>query len=224
MRVTFVRHHVEDEPGLLGEAFEARNFEVTVHEGAQPDRLPDPAGLDAAVVLGAVWSVYDTATIGSWIGEELAWLRSLDSAGVPVLGVCFGAQALAAAHGGSVEPAPRKEIGWVTVEPVRPELVKPGPWFQFHGDRCVLPPGAEILATNDVAVQAYALRRNLAVQFHPEVDGPQLERWIEHGGRDEIAGSGLDPDELLAATIKEEGAARERADELVGAFLRTTSQ
>ncbi len=219
-----MRHHLEDEPGLLGEAFAARNFEVSVHDGTQPDQLADPAGLDAAVVLGSVWSVYDTATIGSWIGEELAWLRSLDDAGVPVLGVCFGAQALAAAHGGSVEPAPRKEIGWVAVEPVCPELVKPGPWFQFHADRCVLPPGAEILATNDVAVQAYALRRNLAVQFHPEVDGPQLERWIEHGGRDEIAGSGLDPDELLAATINEEGAARERADELVGAFLRSTSR
>ncbi|MHB1929177.1 MAG: type 1 glutamine amidotransferase [Acidimicrobiales bacterium] len=222
MRVTFVRHHLEDEPGLLGEAFESRGLEVAVHEGARPGPLPDPTGTDAVVVLGAVWSVYDTATIGSWIGEELEWLRALDAAGVPLLGVCFGAQALAAAHGGSVEPAPRKEIGWVTVEPVRPEVVESGPWFQFHGDRCVPPPGADVLATSDVAVQAYALRRNLAVQFHPEVDAPQLERWLEHGGREEIAAFGLDPDELLAATTREEEAARLRADELVEAFLRST--
>ncbi|WP_267883791.1 glutamine amidotransferase-related protein [Streptomyces sp. NRRL S-646] len=48
----------------------------------------------------------------SWIGGELALLRKAHRFGIPVLGVCFGAQALTAALGGSVEPSPRPEIGW----------------------------------------------------------------------------------------------------------------
>jgi len=220
VRVAVLRHHLEDEPGLLGQAFEARGFAVEVHEGARPGPFPGPEGLDAAVMLGAVWSAYDRRAVGGWMGDELDWLRRLDAAGVPVLGVCFGAQALAAAHGGAVEQAPCREIGWVAVDTRRPEVVGPGPWFQFHGDRCVLPAGAEVLATNEVAVQAYRLRRNLAVQFHPEVDQAQLVRWLEHGGREELVAEGIDPDALVEETRAEEDAARGRADTLVGAFLQ----
>lgn len=222
MRLVVLRHHEEDEPGLVGEAFEARGFDVAVHDGARPGPLPDPEAADVAVVLGSVWSVYDRAAVGAWIDAELDWLRTLDRRGVPVLGVCFGAQALAAAHGGAVEPAPRKELGWVAVDSSQPDLLGAGPWFQWHGDRCVPPPDAEVVARTEVAVQAYRVRRNLAVQFHPEVDRAQLVRWLEHG-RDELVANGVDPDQLLAATTAEEPAARARADGLVDAFLRVTA-
>ena len=69
-------------------------------------------------------------------------------------------------------------------------------------------------------MQAFALRVNLAVQFHPEVDGVQLRRWLDDGGRAEAERAGEDPDKLLAQTIAEEPAAAARADRLVAAALR----
>lgn len=62
--------------------------------------------------------------------------------GVPILGTCFGSQALATALGGSVEPSPRPEIGWIHVETDVSDLVTPGPWLDWHYARCALPPCA----------------------------------------------------------------------------------
>src|SRR5260370_21111864 len=97
MRVVVIRHHEEDSAGFIGAAFEARGAELTVHMFPEDGPLPEFIGIDHVVVLGAICSVYDDGPARAWIAEELAWLRQADEAGVPVLGVCFGAQALAAA-------------------------------------------------------------------------------------------------------------------------------
>jgi GMP synthase-like glutamine amidotransferase len=219
MRVIVVAHHDIDDAGFIGAAFEARGATLDVHLMPEDGPLPALDGADHVVVLGAKWSVYDQATIGSWIGAELDWLRAADRAGVPVLGICFGAQALSAALGGAVESAGRQEIGWTTVRTHDPQVIEPGPWMEFHGDRCLPPPAARILASNDLCVQAFALRASLAVQFHPEVDATQLRRWLDDGGADEARQAGVDPDELLARTAAEEPGAAARADRLVAAAL-----
>ena len=220
MRVLVVRHHDIDEAGFIGAAFAARGAELAVHLVPDDGPLPALDGVDHIIVLGAAWSVYDEAAVGHWIGAELDWLRQADRAGVPVLGICFGAQALSAALGGEVRPAARHEIGWTTVETLAPGVIEAGPWLEFHGDQCLPPPKARILARNEVCVQAFALRANLAVQFHPEVDGRQLERWLSDGGLAEAARAGQDPAEFLAATVAQEPAAAARADRLVAAALR----
>jgi GMP synthase-like glutamine amidotransferase len=220
MRVIVVRHHEVDEAGFIADAFAARGARLSTHLFPGDGPLPALDGVDHVVVLGAVWSVYDEAAIGSWIGAELDWLRQADRAGVPVLGICFGAQALSAAHGGQVTAASRKEIGWTMVETLDPDIIEPGPWLEFHGDQCLPPAEATILARNEVGVQAFTLRANLAVQFHPEVDGPQLERWLAGGGRAEAQRAGQDPDEFIARTVAEEPAAAARAGRLVAAALR----
>jgi GMP synthase-like glutamine amidotransferase len=224
MRVIVVRHHEVDEAGFIADAFAARGAEITSHLFPGDGPLPALDGVDHVVVLGAVWSVYDKAAIGTWIGDELDWLRQADRAGVPVLGICFGAQALSAAHGGRVTPASRKEVGWTLIETLDPGVIEPGPWLEFHGDQCLPPAAATVLARNEVSVQAFALRANLAVQFHPEVDGPQLERWLVDGGRAEAERAGQDPDMFIAQTIAEEPAAAARADRLVAAALRLAAR
>ena len=217
MRVLVIRHHGVDSAGFIGDAFEARGAALAIH--LLPDDGPLPAldGVDHIVVLGAESSVNDP---DPWIAAELDWLRAVDQAGVPVLGICFGAQALCAALGGGVEAMDRKEIGWTLVESADHELIPAGPWLEFHGDRCLPPATASVLARNDAGVQAFRLGRHLAFQFHPEVDGPQLKRWLDAGGDKDAERLGLDPDQFLAETIREEPAARERADRLVAAALR----
>ena len=224
MRVAVVRHHEEDSAGFIGAAFEARGAELSSVLFPKEGPLPDLTGLAHIILLGSTCSVYDEGDARAWIDEELAWLRRADAAGVPVLGICFGAQMLATVLGGTVEDAGRQEIGWVTVDSADPGLIPPGPWLEFHHDRCQPPGQATVLARNDFGVQAYRLGRHLAVQFHPEVDGAQLQLWLDAGGRAEIEANGQDPDAMLAETIAEEPAAAARADQLVASALRIAAE
>ncbi|MGW3117603.1 type 1 glutamine amidotransferase [Streptomyces sp. NPDC001107] len=228
MRALVVQHDHTTEPGLVGARLVERGYDlkaVTVvpeHRHHTPDvafDFPEAADWDLVVSLGAPWSVYDETAIGSWIGGELALLRKAHHLGIPVLGVCFGAQALTTALGGSVEPSPRPEIGWTEIDTYDPSLVGRGPWMQWHYDRCVLPPGAEELARNEVGVQAFRVGRSLGVQFHPEITMWMLRGWLANGGEEQALRHGVDPGELLARSGDLEPTARANARNLVDAFL-----
>jgi GMP synthase-like glutamine amidotransferase len=220
VRLLLVLHHEVDGLGLLDGPFRQARFAVDEWLlPASADRRVDVTGYQAVVVLGSPDSVYGDEA-AQWIGTELATLRDADAHAVPVLGICFGAQSLCTALGGRVEPAPAEELGWTTIE-VEPDAgLDAGPWFQHHGDRCLLPDGVEVLASTPIAVQAYRAGPHLGVQFHPEVDAGQLHRWYDAGVRQALVGKAVDPDELLAATRAEEPSARRRAASLVAMFLQ----
>jgi GMP synthase-like glutamine amidotransferase len=229
MRVMFLQHDPGSRPALVGEHLAARGAVPTiVHmsqdltDGTWHGEFPDPLDHDLVVSLGAIWSLYDRTQVGSWIDRELDLLRRADAHGVPVLGICFGAQALAAAHGGEVLPAGRAEVGWLPVASDDPDRIPPGPWMQWHSDRVVLPPGAVELARNEVCPQAFALRRNLGVQFHPEVDAATVRAWIELGGPPAAAfleAAGTSVDAVLADSVGHERRARADLARLVDRFL-----
>ena len=234
-RVLFVQQDHLSPTGPVGEGFADLGYDVeellVVPEDrfATPDvtvDLPDPTGYDAIVPMGAPWSVYDQATIGTWVGAELAFLRTAHDAGVPVLGLCFGGQALAAALGGRVVAAGTTRIGWQTVRTSRPDLVEPGPWFQWHEDRWELPPAlssAGVAATDDCE-QAFLVGRSLGLQFHPELTPAMLAGWLDNGGRELAIANGDDPDELVAVTDRESAAAATRARRLVARFVDVVAE
>ncbi|MFI6057974.1 type 1 glutamine amidotransferase [Streptomyces sp. NPDC051286] len=228
MRALVIKHDHVTEPGRVGDRLVERGYELTTVTVVPESRhhapnvefdFPDADGWDLIVSLGAPWSVYDDVAIGSWIGGELALLRKAHHLDIPVLGVCFGAQALATALGGSVEASPRPEIGWTEIETEVPDLVPPGPWFQWHYDRCVLPPGAVALARNTVCTQAFRAGRALGVQFHPEVTTAMVRGWVDLGGAEQCVRHGVDPDELLVRSRAMESVARTHARHLVDGFL-----
>ncbi|MBS1692665.1 MAG: gamma-glutamyl-gamma-aminobutyrate hydrolase family protein [Actinobacteria bacterium] len=224
-RLLQIAHDHLSPAGAVADRFTERGYAITEllvvpgerfeDPGVDAD-FPDPSGFDAVMLLGAPWSTYDPA-VGSWVGPELEFLRAADRDGVPVLGICFGGQMLATAHGGSVHASPVPEIGWHLVHGDEPAL--DGAWFQWHYDRWVVPPGAVEAARNAAASQAFVLRRNLAVQFHPEVDADGIRGWLDFGGHRKATAAGLDPRVILTQTAGLADAAAVRARGLVDMFL-----
>jgi GMP synthase-like glutamine amidotransferase len=229
VRALFLQHDPGSQPGLVGDALERHGYGLellemssTIEDGAWHGTYPDPLDHDLLVPMGAVWSLYDRSQVGSWIDAELELLRRADAHGIPVLGICFGAQALSAAHGGEVTSSGRLELGWTSVDTDDPELIPPGPWMQWHGDVFTVPSGGKELARNDVGPQAFRLRRNLGVQFHPEVDRAQVARWMELAGPtvgDTLAAVGLTVEELLATCDLHGERARADVDRMIDRFV-----
>jgi GMP synthase-like glutamine amidotransferase len=228
VRVLFVKQDHASPSGLVGDAFASLGwdeFELTVVPEARflspdvPAYFPSPDLFDAIVLYGAPWSVYDTATIGSWVGDEIAFARSAISLGVPLLGICFGGQLLAAALGGSVAAAPTPEIGWIPVSDDPSGLIEPGPWFSWHFDRFTVPSTAAVLSRTAAADQAFCAGRSLGLQFHPEVNEEVLDSWLRVGGYDQLSGLDIDAEALLEQTRQLAGAAAARTTELVRRFV-----
>lgn len=216
--ILVLRHHLEDNPGLLGEAFSARGFNLDVVMMDATTPTPSVEGFVALVILGSKESVYDPVVEVEWFGRELDVMTRADRNGLAIFGVCFGAQALCRYAGGEVRAAATPEMGWYEIEPVNGSKIAPGPWFEYHYDRCVLPPEAELWATTPNAVQAFVVGRHLGVQFHPEIEGVQLAEWFS-SGTDDARALGVDPRDLLAQTVKETPRARLRARDLVDTFI-----
>lgn len=114
-------------------------------------------------------------------------VRDSVDAGLPVLGICLGAQILARALDADVYRAPVKEIGWREVratgvpDPVLEPFAPRSRVFQFHEDTFSLPPGADLLLAGDeVAVQAFRIGDNAyGIQFHFEVTTTEIESWCD---------------------------------------------
>lgn len=230
MRALVVAHDHASPHGHVGRRLTERGFTVDRHLVVPEERYADPGvttdfpdftGYDVVVLLGSPWGVYEKERLGTWLLPEQEQLRAADAAGTPVLGICFGGQLLADTHGGSVAPSPHPEIGFVevSVSADGEGLVSGGPWFEWHFDRWELPPDAVELARNDAASQAFVLRRNLAVQFHPEIDADGVQAWIDNGGAAELAERGIDAGELVDGVRATEASSYARAAALVDAFL-----
>jgi GMP synthase-like glutamine amidotransferase len=204
---------VEQQPdapaGLIADWARERGARLEVLRAAEVAQWPVPSAGTAVVALGSDHSVH--ASTDPWIAREVAFLRDAHAAGVPVLGVCFGAQALAAALGGSVERAARPEIGWIDVEGKAPEA---GRWFAWHEDAIALPPGVEVRAQTASARQAFALGRSTGIQFHPEVTPAIVENWLRTG-RGDVDTHGVDADGVLRETRERAAEVRARAFDLL---------
>jgi GMP synthase-like glutamine amidotransferase len=192
MRVLSIVHEPTSTGG--GGLFE----EVVVGRGDVLDRWvmpestsePDSAeSYDAIMVFGGAMHP-DQDAEHPWLADEAAFLREAIDREVPLLGVCLGAQLIARAAGGTVGPARRAEVGWHVVEPnaagredpVLGAMPARFEAFQWHYYNFELPPGAELLAENDAARQAYRLgERTWGVQFHPEVTRHMLDHWFVIG-------------------------------------------
>ena len=161
---------------------------------------------DLVIMMGGPMSVYE-ADQHPWISCQLRRLRLRLERDLPTLGVCFGAQMIAAALGGRVYPGPAPEVGFDLVDVQADAKTGPlrhlagVPVLHWHGDTFTLPEGAELLASSArYAHQAFRRGSNvLALQFHAEMGlDPRFDTWLDCWP-DAVAAAGADSAQLRDA-------------------------
>ncbi len=204
-RALALRHVAFEDVGVWSSVLGERGYDLHYVE-VGPRSLPLEAieACDLLIVLGAPIGVYETDAYPCLLDEIEAIRRRL-AARRPTLGVCLGAQLMAAALGARVAPGPGKEIGYAPVELTPEGLGSPlaaiagSSVLHWHGDNFDLPAGAERLAATKLCPnQAFRLGDfALGLQFHIEADPDGLESWLI-GHACELAAAKLDPRTLRA--------------------------
>ena len=141
------------------------------------DQLPSSESLAMLVVLGGPMGVGDRDAL-PWMSAELKLIEKCLERGIPVLGICLGAQMMAHVLGAPVGPSPYREIGWWRVNfsaaaravPGWEELPAEATLFHWHGEMFNLPAGAVRLASSAGCPEQGFLfgGHALGLQFHPE--------------------------------------------------------
>lgn len=207
-----IEHVPHERLGTFEPAFEAAGLRLATFRACDSNASwPSLEAVQGIVGMGGPMSVYQQATY-PWIAKELALLREAVERGLPVLGVCLGAQMLASALGATVRPAPQKEIGWYPLmrepgaegDPLFEPFGQTETVFQWHGDTFALPKGAVRLASSPLCPepldsasprsgfdlhgtrgieQAFRYGTNAyGLQFHLEVTEAMIRAWMRNPG------------------------------------------
>lgn len=206
MKSALIIRHVPYE-GVAGyrEPIEQAGYQVDRIDVADPAfpalDLREP---DLVIMMGGPMGVYDQIE-HPWIRCQMRRLAARLAADRPTLGVCFGAQMIAAALGADVYRGHARELGFHAVEVHDPDSplrhVADVPVLHWHGDTFTLPPQAELLASSPLYPhQAFRRGPNLlALQFHAEMgEDERFEAWIEQSPED-VREAGHTPETLRAA-------------------------
>ncbi len=149
------------------------------------------------------------------VENESAFVRAALRAGTPVMGICYGAQLMARALGGTSWRADVAEVGWQRVDTVDDQLCPEGPWGQLHSDVFAPPPTARVLGTSWRGAQCFIDdslgARSIAWQFHPEVTAKTYERWVNEGY---YGDGGVDEKDLIRQAYDNEARSRIAAHQL----------
>ena len=221
-----VRHVAFEDLGLLGPLVAVRGYEVRYHDaGIDSFDVRTLLAPDLVIVLGGPIGVYEGDAY-PFIAGEIAAVAARLNADKPMLGICLGAQMMAAALAARVAPGPVKEIGWAPLtltEAGKASVLAPlgaTPVLHWHGDNCDLPAGCTRLAsTPHCPVQAFTrMPSQLALQFHVETEPARFESWLV-GHTVELGKAGIDP-RALRTQVNELGpATREFGGKVLAAWL-----
>ncbi|MDX1561294.1 MAG: gamma-glutamyl-gamma-aminobutyrate hydrolase family protein [Gammaproteobacteria bacterium] len=231
MRKLLVFQHVPLEPlGTLNAQFKQAGFRIRyVNFDRQPDARVDVSRYHGLVVLGGPMAANQTDR-HPHLGYECEVIDRAVDLGLPVLGICLGAQLIAVTFGGKCLRQAAPEYGWVGVEPTELGRQDPlvrhfgasEPIFQWHSDTFTLPRTAVHLAKSDTcAYQAFSLGDHVyGFQFHLEADRGLISRWLkapQHSG--ELAEHKLDYRQTMSACDRLLPRATELGEAVFGEFI-----
>jgi GMP synthase-like glutamine amidotransferase len=218
VRALLVGNRGDADAGLVGARLGEVGFSFERNEREYPREWKSLAGVDLLLLLGSEWSVY-------WEGNEKEVAAEADlvttamQRGVPIFGICYGAQLIAHALGGTVTRSHTPEVGWHVVSSTAyPDLLS-GTWLQWHYDVFTLPSSLQSVAANDVGPQAMLGRRVFATQFHPEATLDIITRWSTGAGAVELSKLGIDAKHLCEMSVDQVASRAPATARLVDWFL-----
>lgn len=233
MKRLLVFQHVPHEIlGTFDPLLRAAGFRIRyVNFGRTPEAQPDIDRYDGLIALGGPMCV-DQADRYPHLKTEIAAIGEAIERGMPLLGICLGAQLIAAALGARVHKNPVKEIGWYPLQPTAAAANDPlfrhfndrEIIFQWHGDTFDIPRGAVQLARSaDCENQAFRYGdRTYGLQFHLEVDTALIDRWLTtpaHQRELEPLAPDITAADIRAATPRHIARSTELGDQLFGDFI-----
>ena len=187
MRKLLIFQHIDrEQPSYIRQYADTHDIAVDVIPTWKPYAMPDVSEYEGLVILGGPMGAYEDFPSRD---DELKAIKEAHKKGVPTLGICLGAQLIAAALGARVYPheregKPIKEIGHYSVE-LTPEgrqhdLFKGFPSkmtvLQWHADTFDIPKGGTLLATAPLCeAQAFAHGSAYGIQFHVEIPPDRLK-------------------------------------------------
>jgi GMP synthase (glutamine-hydrolysing) len=147
--------------------------------------LPEPDRVRGAVLMGGPMSVNDAGRLIG-LSTEVEWIRAAMRTQTPVLGICLGAQLIAAAAGALVAPGPAPELGVSAVEILDADDMLLGqvaptiPALHWHNECFDLPAGAVTLARSaQTPLQAFRIATSTwGLLCHLEADRAVIEHWL----------------------------------------------
>jgi GMP synthase-like glutamine amidotransferase len=228
MRAHYLQHVPFEGLGCIEPWLKSQGAEVTATKFFESTSLPAVAEFDLLIILGGPMSVNDEEKF-PWLRQEKNFIHEAILQQKAILGICLGAQLIAAAMGEAVYPNRRKEIGWfpITRVPAPPECFTfPARLdvFHWHGETFDLPHEAQLLArTEGCENQAFQLgKRVIGLQFHLE-STPDSVRLIITNCRDELLPSKyVQPEQII---LDQSPAKYRKINQLMADLLRfLTSQ
>jgi GMP synthase-like glutamine amidotransferase len=224
LRIAVLQHEPATGLGTFTEILAGAEVEIDVVRAWQ-DPLPEPRALDGVIVLGGGARASDPG-----LSDTRNWIATAAHARTPYLGICLGAQQLAAALGAHVFPGRRPEIGIRDVFLTDAARLDPlfGGFpgrlrvFQWHEDTFTLPTGAVPLAGSiDYRHQAFRWGPYAyGLQFHPEATARTVAAWPwTPRYLDQLQTAGIDAGALVAELAEEEPRLHQLSDVLLGRWL-----
>jgi GMP synthase-like glutamine amidotransferase len=189
MRIHYFQHVSFEGLGSMATYFEARGDRLSatqLYEGQSPPPLD---ALDWLIVMGGPMGAGDESRY-PWMAMEKTYIRRAIEAGKVVLGICLGAQLMAAVLGARVFKNSHREIGWFPIRQAPQAestrlgglLAQPMEVFHWHGDTFEIPPGAALLASSDAcAHQGFIMGDSVVgLQFHLETTPASARALLEN--------------------------------------------
>jgi GMP synthase (glutamine-hydrolysing) len=225
VRTVALRHVEFEDLGVWASTLRERGHDVCYIDAGED--LVKAEEADLLVILGGPIGLGDRVDY-PFLDDEVSLVRERLGRDAPTLGVCLGAQIMAAALGARVVEGPEREIGWgfLTLEDAATsplKALKDVPVFHWHRDAFDLPDGATHLASTGLTRnQAFAVGRSLALQFHCEVNGGLIERWLI-AYSDELRKAGIAPSGLREASMRHALPVARASRAFIDAYLETVA-
>ena len=206
MNVRVLQHVPFEDIGSMNPWLLSHGATITHTRFFESGNLPDLASVDLVIAMGGPMSVNDEDSL-PWLVQEKRFIREAIHRGIPVLGVCLGAQLIASALGARVYQGKQREIGWYDIEavPASADMFRfpdRATVFHWHGETFDLPTGAVHLARSAACEhQAFQIGSNvLGLQFHLETTPESAHALIENCRDELVEAAFVQSEETLRAT------------------------